>query len=80
MKQTIVYWKTFKAGILTESDEGYSFVYDNDYLRISEAQLISLTITSILSHWLMESAKYDLGRLIMETGLTHKTLYDKVMK
>lgn len=24
MKQDIVYWKTLKAGILTESDEGYS--------------------------------------------------------
>lgn len=40
----MVYWKTFKAGILTESDEGYSFVYDNDYLSISEAQPISLTM------------------------------------
>ncbi len=32
MKQAIVYWKTLKAGILTESDEGYSFAYDKDYL------------------------------------------------
>lgn len=80
MKQTIVYWKTLKTGILTESDEGYSFAYEKDYLSLPEAQPISLTITSILLHWLMESEKYDLGRLIMETGLTHRTLYDKVMK
>lgn len=80
MKQTIVYWKTLKTGILTESDEGYSFAYEKDYLSSPEAQPISLTITSILLHWLMESEKYDLGRLIMETSLTHKTLYDKVMK
>ncbi len=30
MKQAIVYWKILRAGILTESDEGYSFVYDKD--------------------------------------------------
>ncbi len=44
MKQAIVYWKTLKAGILTESDEGYSFVYDKEYLSMSEAQSISLTM------------------------------------
>lgn len=44
MKQAIVYWKTLKAGILTESDEGYSFAYDKDYLSTSEAQPISLTM------------------------------------
>lgn len=44
MKQAVVYWKTLKAGILSESDEGYSFVYDKDYLSMSEAQSISLTM------------------------------------
>ena len=44
MKQAIVYWKTLRAGILTESDEGYSFVYDKDYLSMPEAQGISLTM------------------------------------
>ena len=44
MKQAVVYWKTFKAGILTESDEGYSFAYDKDYLTMPEAQGISLTM------------------------------------
>ena len=38
MKQAIVYWKTLKAGVLTESDEGYFFVYDRDYLAMPEAQ------------------------------------------
>lgn len=37
MKQTIVYWKTLKTGILTESDEGYSFAYEKDYLSLPEA-------------------------------------------
>lgn len=32
MRQVIVYWKTLKTGILTESDEGYSFAYEKDYL------------------------------------------------
>lgn len=44
MKQAVVYWKTLKAGILSENDEGYSFVYDKDYLSMSEAQSISLTM------------------------------------
>ena len=44
MKQAIVYWKTLKAGILTESDEGYSFAYDKDYLTMPEVQGISLTM------------------------------------
>ena len=44
MKQAIVYWKTLKVGILTESDEGYSFAYDKDYLTIPKAQGISLTM------------------------------------
>ena len=44
MKQAIVYWKTLRAGILTESDEGYSFAYDKDYLTMPEAQGISLTM------------------------------------
>ena len=38
MKQAIVYWKTLRAGILTESDEGYSFVYNKDYLSMPEAR------------------------------------------
>ena len=44
MKQAIVYWKRLKAGILTESDEGYCFAYDKDYLTMPEAQGISLTM------------------------------------
>ncbi len=44
MKQAIVYWKSLKAGILTESDEGYSFAYDKDYLTMTEARGISLTM------------------------------------
>ena len=44
MKQAIVYWKTLKAGVLTESDEGYSFAYDKNYLTMPEAQGISLTM------------------------------------
>ena len=50
MKQAIVYWKRLKAGILTESDEGYSFAYDKDYLTMPEAQGISLT-TPLREDW-----------------------------
>ena len=44
MRQALVYWKSFKAGVLSESDEGYSFVYDKEYLRLDAAQPISLTL------------------------------------
>ena len=48
MKQAIVYWKTLRAGILTESDEGYSFVYGKDYLSFigrhyEQASLLRVT-------------------------------------
>ena len=56
MKQAVVYWKTSKAGLLTESDEGYSFVYDPDYLALPDAHPISLTMPlqeeAFLSHTL----------------------------
>ena len=52
----MVYWKILKAGLLTESDEGYSFVYDPDYLVLPDAQPISLTMPlqeeAFLSHML----------------------------
>lgn len=44
MRQAVIYWKSHKAGILTESDEGFSFVYDEDYLHQPDAQAISLTL------------------------------------
>ena len=31
------------AGILSETEQGYSFVYDLDYIRHNEAQAVSLT-------------------------------------
>lgn len=43
MKQAVVYWKKLKAGTLTESDEGYSFAYDKEYLALPDARAISLT-------------------------------------
>ena len=32
------------AGILTENETGYSFCYDNGYLRTKDAEAISLTL------------------------------------
>lgn len=44
MRQAVIYWKSHRAGILTESDEGFSFVYDEGYLHQPDAQAISLTL------------------------------------
>ncbi len=36
-------WDTF-AGILKETDSGYSFVYDDEYLKSESATVVSLTL------------------------------------
>jgi serine/threonine-protein kinase HipA len=42
--QALVYYKDKFAGFLVENDEGYMFMYDDAYLRSSEAMPISLTL------------------------------------
>lgn len=44
MRQAVIYWKNHRAGVLIESDEGFSFRYDEAYLRWPDAQAISLTL------------------------------------
>lgn len=44
MKQAVVYFRDRKAGLLTEDETGYTFRYDADYLRLSDAEAISLTM------------------------------------
>ena len=44
MKQAKIYFKDKLAGILTENDEGYEFVYLNEYLSSANAKSVSLTL------------------------------------
>lgn len=44
MKQTNIYYKNILAGILTEGDEGYEFLYLPEYLKSKEAKPVSLTL------------------------------------
>ena len=39
-----VYVRNAYAGALSETDEGYSFEYDRDYLRSEGASAVSLTL------------------------------------
>jgi serine/threonine-protein kinase HipA len=39
-----VYIKTEYCGIVSETDEGYSFVYDDQYLQEKTAQAVSCTL------------------------------------
>ena len=39
-----VYVRNVFAGILAETDSGYSFSYDNDYLKSDNAAAVSLTL------------------------------------
>jgi len=44
MRKAKVYMHNELAGLLTESEEGYTFVYDLNYLTRSSAKPISLTL------------------------------------
>lgn len=44
MRQAQVFYQDQLAGLLTENDEGYSFVYDNQYLESSNPKPVSLTL------------------------------------
>lgn len=44
MKQAAVFFRNRRAGVLTEDEYGYTFVYDADYLAAAEAQPVSLTL------------------------------------
>ena len=44
MKQAAVYLRSIKTGILTEDENGYTFLYDTDYLSSANAEAVSLTL------------------------------------
>ncbi|MCU0458349.1 MAG: HipA N-terminal domain-containing protein [Bacteroidales bacterium] len=44
MRKANVYMHRELAGVITETTEGYSFIYDVDYLARSSAQPVSLTL------------------------------------
>ena len=44
MRQAKVFYQDQLAGILTENEEGYSFVYDHQYLESSNPKPVSLTL------------------------------------
>lgn len=44
MRATSIYYKNRLAGTLTESDDGYTFRYDDDYLASDDAEPVSLTL------------------------------------
>ena len=43
-KQALVYYKENLAGYLAETDEGYTFIYDEAYLKSKDAMPVSLTL------------------------------------
>jgi len=44
MKQAKIYMHENLAGMLTEDDEGYQFIYDKEYLKTPKAEAVSLTL------------------------------------
>ena len=44
MRQALVYRKDVLAGVLTENEGEYTFVYDTGYLQSDDAKAISLTM------------------------------------
>ncbi len=47
-RMAYIYVKYVYAGILKETDEGYEFIYDEEYLKNEKAKAVSLTLP--LSH------------------------------
>src|SRR5574344_1058771 len=45
MKTAAVYMHDIRAGILTENEDGFTYLYDTDYLKREDAEAISLTLT-----------------------------------
>ncbi|MBQ0025455.1 MAG: HipA N-terminal domain-containing protein, partial [Bacteroidales bacterium] len=44
MKAALIKYKENIAGILKETDEGYEFLYDTEYLSDADSKPISLTL------------------------------------
>lgn len=44
MKRANVYVRNILAGVLTEDDMGYEFMYDSDYLKSDTMKAVSLTL------------------------------------
>lgn len=44
MRRAKIYYQSQLAGVLSEEDTGYRFVYDNDYFQQSDAIPVSLTM------------------------------------
>ncbi len=44
MRSAKIYYQSKLAGILSEDDTGYRFVYDDDYLQDSKAAAVSLSL------------------------------------
>lgn len=44
MRQAKIYNHKIFAGVLTEDENGYTFLYDVDYLQSTDAEAISLTM------------------------------------
>jgi len=44
MKQAKIFFKNNFAGILTENENGYAFLYDKNYLVAEKAMPVSLTL------------------------------------
>lgn len=44
MREALIYYKNDLAGVLAETDDGYLFTYDSNYLTSSAAEPVSLTL------------------------------------
>lgn len=44
MRTAVIYYKDHRVGLLRETDSGYEFCYDAEYLKLPSSQPISLTL------------------------------------
>ena len=84
MRQAKVFYQDKLAGLITENDEGYFFVYDYKYLESSNPKLVSLTlalqITAYESKILFEENTSRLCLGVNEEKFEKRMVFHNTMK
>ena len=84
MRQAKVFYQDKLAGLITENDEGYFFVYDYKYLESSNPKLVSLTlalqITAYESKILFEANTSRLCLGVNEEKFEKRMVFHNTMK
>lgn len=71
LRQACVYVRNIYAGSLYETDEGYSFAYDPEYLKMENRSAVSLTLPLTAETYTSKTLFPFFDNLIPEGWLLH---------